>query len=111
MAALAQHADRRRCERHLSASTGWQANAVVRPGQDVILVNIGCYGVLVESSGRLRPGLRTEIHLSGPTAKNAVRGRIDRSEVAGLDPIRYRTAIAFDEAIEIVPGLERPDIG
>ena len=103
MATVAESTDRRRCERHPSASTGWQANAVVRPGQDVVMVNIGRHGALVESTCRLRPGHRTELQLSGHNLKSSVRGRIDRSEVAALDPIRYRTAIVFEDAVEILP--------
>lgn len=102
MATVAQRVDRRLHVRHLPESTGWQPNAVVRPGQDVVLLNIGPCGALVESRCRLRPGLRTELHLTGGNVKHAVRARIDRSEIARLDPLRYRTAIVFDEPLEIV---------
>ena len=111
MAAVAPDAERRRCARFPCETTAWHARAIVRPGQDVVVVNIGAHGALVESSGRLRPGLRTAVQLVGRSEKSEVLGRIDRCEVVGLAPIRYRAVIAFDEAIEIITEPEPSAVG
>jgi len=74
---------------------------VVRPGHSVVVVNIGCYGALVESTRRLRPGVRTELQLSRTDVRSAVAGHIARSQVARLNPILYRTVIVFDAGLEM----------
>ncbi|MEO8678290.1 MAG: hypothetical protein ABI665_04540 [Vicinamibacterales bacterium] len=109
MATVAGEAiDRRRTHRLAPGGTPWRPDAVLRPGQPVVLVNISTHGALVESPTRLRPGARTELQLVGAAARCSVRGRLDRCHVARLEPLCYRGAMVFDERLEldVVPGDE-----
>lgn len=101
MASVATATDRRRDHRIAPAQTSWRPDAVLRPGQPVRLLNICRCGALVESGARLRPGARTELQLAGLRARHTIRGRLERCHVAGLDPLRYRGVIVFDESVEL----------
>ena len=79
--------------------TPWDRGALLRPGQDVMVVNLSRGGALIESSTRMSPGARTELQLLGRSRK-AIRGRIERCRVASLDPVRYEGAIVFDDRLE-----------
>jgi hypothetical protein len=100
MAAVADRArERRRGPRLPPEQTDWRDLAVLRPGQEVRVVNIGPLGALVESGSRLRPGHRVELHLTARSARVAITGRMERCEVARLAPLRYRGAIVFDRSV------------
>lgn len=90
--------DRRRGARAKPADTPWQAEAVVRPGLVVRVLDISPHGVLVESSGRLRPGRSAELQLSFMEGEGRLlaRGLVCRCYVAGLAPLRYQGAIVFE---------------
>lgn len=92
--------DRRRAPRVRPAYTPWGDLALLRPGQDVTVLDISCGGALVESAARLRPGARAELQLLG-VPRCMVRGHVNRCHVASLDPLRYRGAIVFDEQLEM----------
>jgi hypothetical protein len=79
--------------------TPWQDVALLRPGQEVVLLNMSRGGALLESATRMMPGARTVLHLFGAT-RRVVRGRIDRCHVARLDPLRYVGAVVFDHDVE-----------
>jgi hypothetical protein len=64
-------------------------------------VNISRRGALVESDVRLRPGAHAELQLVGPAARRSIRGRVDRCQVATLEPLRYHGAIVFDEGLDV----------
>ena len=96
--------ERRQAPRVAPHRTPWCADAVLRPGQPVRLVNISRTGALIESVGRLRPGAAADLHLIGVSARQHVRGRVERCQVVGLDPLCYRGAIVFDERIELPEG-------
>lgn len=74
---------------------------MLRPGQAVMLLNISSCGALVESGARLRPGARTALQLAGLTARRAIGGRLERCQVAGLEPLRYRGVVVFDETEDL----------
>jgi hypothetical protein len=103
--------ERRRERRASGAGPRWCADAVLRPGQQVTLLNISSRAALVESASRLRPGAHTEIQLSGSHARPAiglptgslakVGGRLDRCHVAALEPVRYRGVLFFDERVDV----------
>jgi hypothetical protein len=88
--------ERRQANRLPPEQTPWRRTALIRPGHEVQLVDLSSGGALVESSARLKPGLRTELHLHGAHRRSIV-GRIDRCRVTALDPIRYQGAIVFDQ--------------
>jgi hypothetical protein len=81
--------------------TPWQPFALLRPGQDVVVVNLGPGGALVESPTRLAPGARTELQLFGHS-KCSVRGRVERCRVSRIEPLRYEGAIVFDGSLDLV---------
>lgn len=80
----------------------WSRAAVLKPGQDVAIVNLSPGGALVESSLRMKPGARAELQLLGPS-RCVLRGRFDRCRVVAINPVRYEGAILFDEPWEAGP--------
>ena len=80
--------------------TPWAELALLRPGQDVRVINVSRGGALLESGTRMKPGARTELQLFGAT-RRSLRGRIDRCRVSGLDPLRYQGVVVFDERLDI----------
>ena len=97
---LTTNSERRGTERVTPDSTAWRKVALLRPGQDVLVINLSPGGALVESPTRLNPGVRTELQLFG-IPRRVVRGRIERCRVARLEPLCYEGAIVFEERLEI----------
>jgi hypothetical protein len=99
--------ERRRARRRPPQVAGWSGDAVLRPGLLVRIVNIGPFGALVESQGRLRPGHSAELQLvaAGTDHKRMVPGRIERCQVIALQPLSFRGAIAFEAALPSATGL------
>ena len=93
--------ERRRERRTAGAGPHWQAQAILRPGQPVTLLNISSRAALVESAARLRPGAHTEMRLAGADVPASIGGRLDRCYVAALEPIRYRGVLVFDERVDV----------
>jgi hypothetical protein len=119
MAALTDRGLDRRAEQRVAAHhVRWRANAVLRPGQPVVVLNITSRAALVESDARLRPGAHTELQLLGtpstqssPQAdsvslragsdRTTIRGHLDRCHVAALEPLRYRGVLIFDQRLAL----------
>jgi hypothetical protein len=101
--------ERRRERRHSGGGRRWQQDAVLRPGQPVLLLNISSRAALVESDGRLRPGAHTELQLAGAGNRLSIKGRLDRCHVAALAPLRYRGVLFFEQHLDLDegPSLER----
>jgi hypothetical protein len=83
----------------------------VRPGRDVVVVNLSPDGLLVEGVWRFRPGSSVELHITFDATPVGARGRVLRCYVSGLDRvtgIRYRAAIALSTPIAVTMpvGLE-----
>ena len=97
---IAEATERREERRCLGAGPRWKREAVLRPGQPVMVVNISNHAALVESGARLRPGSQTEIQLAGPGTRLSIRGRLDRCYVAALNPIRFRGLLVFERPVE-----------
>lgn len=72
---------------------------MLRPGQEVVLINVSCGGALIASSNRLKPGTTTELQLRG-NRRHIVRCRVERCWVAALDPLRYEGAIVFEQQLD-----------
>jgi hypothetical protein len=121
MAALTDRwSDRRAEQRVAGEQLRWRTNAVLRPGQTVVLLNINSRAALVESDARLRPGAHTELQLqaspstqSSPQAdsvslrasgRTTIRGHLDRCHVAALEPLRYRGVLIFDHRLVLEDG-------
>ena len=88
---------RHNCRRHTFGEHGIE-HARVRPGREVLIVNVSSGGVLVETPHRLLPGSPIELHLRTADRRVSVRGRVLRCAVARLraDDLWYRGAIGFD---------------
>lgn len=90
----------RRLEQRVPADRlRWRANAVLRPGQPVVLLNLNSRAALMESDARLRPGAHTELHLLGRGERTTIRGHLDRCHVAALEPLRYRGVLIFERRL------------
>ena len=102
MAPVTAHAtERRKNTRCSGAGPRWKREAILRPGQPIIVVNICKHAALVESGARLRPGSLSEIQLAGPSCRMSVRGRLDRCYVAALNPIRFRGLLLFERPVDV----------
>jgi hypothetical protein len=78
--------------------------ARIRPGRDVIVVDLSGCGALVEGPWRFRPGGRYDLALTLAAEVTTVRARVTRCYVARLDRgagVRYRAALAFDAPVEV----------
>jgi hypothetical protein len=105
MAALSDPGSDRRAEQRVTGERlRWRADAVLRPGQPVVLLNINSRAALVESDARLRPGAHTELQLLASGDRTTIRGRLDRCHVTALEPLRYRGVLIFDHRLELDDG-------
>ena len=96
--------ERRGSRRRTTERCPWRA-ARLRPGRDVLLLDIGNGGALVEASSRMLPGAPVVLQLLMPEGARCIRGRVLRCEVTALDPcrgVRYRGALRFDELQALV---------
>lgn len=91
--------ERRDAVRVAADRTPWRSLALMRPGLEIALINLSAGGALVESSGRMSPGVRTELQLTG-SSRRFVRGRIDRCYVVVVDPLRYQGVVVFDRPLD-----------
>jgi hypothetical protein len=82
----------------------------VRPGRDVVVVNLSAGGLLVEGVWRFRPGGSVDLHIAFDAHPIEARGRVLRCFVCGIDGregVRYRAAIVLAAPIEVArpPGV------
>lgn len=100
--ALIAACDDRRTEiRRLPRETPWLDTALLRPGQDVVVINLSSQGALLESSRRLCPGARAELQLASLDARRTLRVQVLRCAVTELNPLRYRGAVQFDDRLGV----------
>ena len=102
--------ERRRHHRSVYTGGVLPPTTRIRPGRDVIVVNLSESGALVEGCWRLRPGTRVELVVRVVDRDRVVGGHVMRCYVHALprhQPVRYRTAIRFEL---IVRGLPQPDV-
>ena len=95
-----EQSERRSESRRSARSVRCMPNAVLRPGQTVFVVNINSRAALVESDARLRPGALTELQLAMRGQRTSIKGQLDRCHVSGLEPLRYRGVLVFEERLE-----------
>lgn len=96
--------ERRRSRRRTAEPWPWRG-ARLRPGRDIVLLDIGNGGALVEASSRMLPGTPVVLQLLMPEGARCIHGRVLRCEVAAIDPchgVRYRGAVRFDEPQTLV---------
>ena len=96
MAAVLTQGERRRTRRLAPTAFGVARQAVIRPGVDVALVDISHGGALIESSGPIRPGARTDLALDAPSgARRLLAVEVLRCWVHALTPLLFRSALRF----------------
>ena len=100
MAARLTTAERRAGRRVAPEERGWKSAAVLRPGLEVHILDLGPGGARISSRARLKPGGRAELHITGSAGRVIATGRISRCRVARLMPLRYEGALVFDERFE-----------
>lgn len=96
-------ADRRGARRVAFRNGVLPPRARLRPGGDVVLVELSGNGALVEGTFRFRPETRCDLSVTHGAADSTLRAVIVRSFVARLDragPVRYRAAIRFEHAVD-----------
>ena len=101
---MSMHAERRESGRTLFAGGYLPPAARIRPGRPVVIVDLSCNGALVEGPWRFRPLSWCDVHLQVSSRDVHLRARIVRCFVARIErqePVRYRTALAFDQVVEL----------
>jgi hypothetical protein len=82
------------------AEAGWQTNGTLRPGHEIVLVDVTARGVLIETPARVLPGARVELQLGRDGARCRTGGLVRRSRVVSLRPLRFQAAIALEQPLE-----------
>ena len=94
--------DRRRAVRRVPQPTETLSRMRLRTGRELAVVDISPSGALVEGATRLLPGTHVDVHVVTRHGRVLVRTRVVRSSVWQLqaDAVSYRTALAFDAAVD-----------
>lgn len=94
--------DRRRSVRRVPQPTETLSRMRLRTGRELAVVDISPCGALVEGATRLLPGTHVDVHVVTRHGRVLVRMRVVRSSVWQLqaDAVSYRTALAFDAAVD-----------
>jgi hypothetical protein len=93
----------RRLDARFGQSAIAGAQAILRPGYAVSLVNLSCGGALIEGPRPLRPGARVHVQLVTGDRRLGIGAQVLRCAVAALDSrrgVRYRGALKFDHRFE-----------
>ena len=104
--------DRRHSSRRLVAGEEPLARIRLRTGRELIVVDIGSTGALVEGAVRLLPGTHVDAHVTTVGGRVLVRSRVVRAWVCALDAegVVYRSALAFQQPVETAQaGYRFPD--
>ena len=113
--ALPSDRDRRAQPRLSTEVLGLNAEASLSPGVEVRVLNVSPGGALLELNEWIRPGTRSTLKLSRPTAgtppaeRLMAHGHVVRCWVNRLAPLRYRAALVFAPA-EVEPAAPDDDL-
>lgn len=96
--------DRRRTARGVPDVADVLSRVRLRGGRELSVVNISPAGALLEGETRLLPGTHIDVHVTTRDGRVLARARVVRAAVFHLaaDSIRYRHALAFEHAIDII---------
>ena len=72
---------------------------LLRPGYDVRVGEYSSNAMRVTSATRLKPGMRTELHLLDQ--RRILRGELDHCRVSRLEPLRYEAIFVFHQSIDM----------
>ena len=108
--------ERRRAVRRIPQPAEALSRVRLRTGRELTVVDISSVGVFLEGLTRLLPNTHTDIHIVTRHGRVLVRARVVRALVwrLGRDVVCYRTALAFDTALDTdasVPPNERSESG
>ncbi len=81
----------------------WLSATRLRPGRDVVLIDLSTGGALIEGSARLLPGTRAVLQLLGTGGCLLACGSVLRCHVSAItseEGVTYRGALTFDQAID-----------
>ena len=100
---LTTAADRRTSPRRRRSECAWMTTARVRPGREMLLLDLSNGGALVEGAVRLLPGARVELNLGIPGVQQPIRAQVLRCQVSRLqaEEVRYRAAVAFEWHVDL----------
>ena len=100
---MTDRVERRRMPRRVPHASEPTARLRLRTGRELLVVDVASTGALVETEGRLLPGIGVDVHVMTAEGRQLVRSRIVRAFVWGLsaDRIVYRGALAFERHIEL----------
>ncbi len=98
---MTAHRDRRRHPRLTPIEWGGSVQGRIRPGHDVVMIDLSLGGALVETSRRLTPGAAAEVQLDALGGRHATRASVVRSYVYALLPdiVLFRTALMFERPL------------
>ena len=99
-----RRAERRRHVRRPAADPAWSRKARLRPGLDATLLDFSPGGALVETATRLRPGMKTVLHLKLRNGELRGAGEVVRGWVSAIQPdggVLYRGAMRFDRPMNL----------
>ena len=99
-----RRAERRRHVRRPAADLGWFRGARLRPGLEAALLDLSPGGARLETTARLRPGIKAVLHLKTRTGELRVPGEVVRAWVSAIRPKRgviYGGAVRFDRPIDL----------
>ncbi len=93
--------ERRRTRRHRTADEHGITAARVRPGYDLMVIDVCADGALVETDYRLLPGTSVDLQFDIGSRRVAARGSVLRCAVVAVRPgsVIYRAAIRFDRSM------------
>ena len=94
--------ERRRAVRRTPQPDEALSRVRLRTGREFTVVDISSSGVFLEGFTRLLPNTHTDIHIVTRHGRVLVRARVVRALVWRLerDVVCYRTALAFDTAVD-----------
>ena len=97
--------ERRRSDRRVPTGEEALARVRLRTGGELVVVDLGGTGALVDGTARLLPGTYVGVHLVTSDGRVLVRSLVVRSAVARIaaEGIWYQSALAFDWPVETGP--------
>ena len=102
-----EHSERRSAARRSPQPDEALSRVRLRTGREFTVIDISASGVFLEGLTRLLPNTHTDIHIVTRHGRVLVRARVVRALVWQLerDKVCYRTALAFDTAVDTDPAL------
>ena len=101
--------ERRAARRWLPQELPWPIACRITPGHDVLILDLSAVGILVEVEAALPPGHQVVVHLTRPSRRVSLDGRVVRSFVSAVDRLQgpsFRAGIAFSRWFDALCELD-----